>query len=113
MNRFLTSALAGLAGLAVAPTEQGHRPFRLFGYGALGGARGSNPFPAPPAFNAHGGRHVPEPVTHRLVINREPQPWQKEAAKAKARAEKHPHMTWDARRVAREARNALAPQQAA
>jgi len=84
MNRFLAAALAGLA---VAEAEQAEGAVPLLSGGALGGARGPNPFPAPPAFNAHGGRHVPEPVTHKLVINQQPQPWQKEAAKAKARRE--------------------------
>ncbi len=83
-----------------------HRAFGAM-YGAHGGARGHNPFPAPPKFNAHGARHVPEPVVHQLEINHQPQPWQKHAAKLKAKAIAH-HLDWNARRVAREVRSAEA-----
>lgn len=98
MNHLAAAALA-LAGPFV-------NPFRFRGFGALGGAHGSNPFPAPPRFNARGGHHVPEPVVHQLEINQQPQPWQKLAAQAKRRTDKTPNLNWNARRLAREARNA-------
>lgn len=80
--------------------------------GAHGGAKGFNPFPAARAERFKRKWRFPQPApAPTLDLNHSQQPWQKTADRLERRAEKRPHLDWNARRAAREERKAAAEAQ--
>ena len=97
-----------LIAAAAALASPFRKPFRLIGFGVLGGSRGSNPYPAPRTDRFLGGQaYIRETYAPKLEINQQPQPWQKHAAKLKARR-LFVNAGWNDRREARQQRIAAA-----